>query len=111
MLDMNELYLLKHKFGLSMQAWIYRAKNLGIITESAAAHLFKRFRANGWYRREPGDALSNEKPLRMERLIYRALAEDLISRSRAQELLGEPLHLPWMVDVMKSDGVAIGSGQ
>jgi hypothetical protein len=33
----------------------------------------------------------SETPIRMERLIYRALAEDLISRSRAQELLGKPL--------------------
>jgi len=110
MLDMNELYLLKHKFGLSMQAWIYRAKDLGIITESAAVRLFKRFRANGWHRREPGEALSSEKPLRMERLIYRALAEDLISRSRAQELLGEPLQLSWVAEALQQDGVAIGSG-
>ena len=27
----------------------------------------------------------------MERLIYRALVEDLISRSKAQELMGKPL--------------------
>lgn len=37
-LDIYELHLLKHKYGLSMQAWIYRAKDLGIISEA-------RFRA------------------------------------------------------------------
>jgi Zn-dependent peptidase ImmA (M78 family) len=88
-LDMNELYLLKHKYGLSMQAWILRARELEIISEKAAERLFQRFRANGWQRREPGEVLPSEIPLRMERLIYRALAEDLLSRSRAQELLGE----------------------
>ncbi len=64
-----------------------RARDLGIISENAAARLLQRFRANGWHRHEPGEALPSERPLRMDRLIYRALAEDLISRSRAQELL------------------------
>ena len=109
-LDMNELYLLKHKYGLSMQAWIFRARDLGIISENTAARLFQRFRANGWHRHEPGEALPTERPLRMERLIYRALAEDLISRSRAQELLGEPLQLRWAVEALQQDGVAVGSG-
>lgn len=109
-LDMNELHILKHKYGLSMQAWMYRAKDLGIISENTATRLFQRFRANGWHRHEPGEALPSEKPLRMERLIYRALAEDLISRSRAQELHGEPLQLHWAVEAMQQDGVAVGSG-
>lgn len=109
-LDMNELYMLKHKYGLSMQAWIFRAKDLGIISENTAARLFQRFRANGWHRREPGDPLSSEKPLRMERLIYRGLAEDLISRSRAQELLGEPLQLHWATEAFQQDDVPVGTG-
>ena len=110
MLDINELYLLKQKYGLSMQAWIFRAKDLGIISESAATRLFQRFRANSWQRQEPGEVLPNEKPVRMERMIYRALAEDLISRSRAQELLGEPIQLSWAVEALQQDGVAVGSG-
>jgi Zn-dependent peptidase ImmA (M78 family) len=109
-LDMNELYLLKQKYGLSMQAWIFRARDLGIISENTAMRLFQHFRANGWHRREPGEALPTERPLRMERMIYRALAEDLISRSRAQELLGEPLQLRWAAEALQQDGVAVGSG-
>jgi len=109
-LDLNELHLLKHKYGLSMQAWIFRAKDLEIISENTAARLFQRFRANGWHRHEPGEALPAEKPRRMERLIYRTLAEDLISRSKAQELLGEPLQLNWAVEAVQQDGVVIGSG-
>lgn len=109
-LDMNELYILKHKYGLSMQAWIFRAKDLEIISENKAARLFQRFRANGWHRHEPGEAIPAEIPLRMKRLIYRALAEDLISRSRAQELLGEPLQLHWAAEALQQDGVTVGSG-
>jgi len=109
-LDMNELYMLKHKYGLSMQAWIFRARDLGIISENTATRLFQQFRANGWHRQEPGEVLPSEKPFRMERLIYRALAEDLISRSRAQELLGDPLQLHWVAEVLQQDGVAVNSG-
>ena len=109
-LDMNELYLLKHKYGLSMQAWIYRAKDLQIISPTTAMGLFQCFRANGWYRKEPGDPFLSEKPLRMERLIYRALAEDLISRSRAQELLGEPLHPRWVMEALQQNGLTVSTG-
>ena len=90
-LNINELHMLKHKYGLSMQAWIYRAKDLSIISENTATRLFQQFRVNDWHRQEPGKPYPSETPMRMERLIYRALAEDLISRSRAQELLGKPL--------------------
>jgi Zn-dependent peptidase ImmA (M78 family) len=99
-LDLQELYLLKRKYGMSMQAWIFRAKDLEIISENEAMRLFHNFRVNGWYRREPGEELPAERPLRMERLIYHALAEDLISRSKAQELLGEPLKLNWVAEVL-----------
>jgi Zn-dependent peptidase ImmA (M78 family)/DNA-binding XRE family transcriptional regulator len=109
-LDVNELYLLKRKYGLSMQAWIFRARDLGIVSDNSAARLFQRFRANGWHKLEPGEALPSEKPQRMERLIYRALAEDLISRSRAQELLGEPLQMPRIMEELQRDGVTVGSG-
>jgi hypothetical protein len=93
-----------------MQAWIFRARDLGIISENTATRLFQQFRANGWHRREPGAALPTEKPLRMEHMIYRALAEDLISRSRAQELLGEPLQLHWAAEALQQDGVAVSAG-
>lgn len=38
-LDVVELRLLKRKYGLSMQAWIFRAKDLGIISENEATRL------------------------------------------------------------------------
>ena len=108
-LDMNELYLLKHKYGLSMQAWIFRAKDLDIITKSMARRLFQQFRVYGWHRREPGADYPSEKPLRMERLIYRALAEGLISRSKAQELQGGPLQASWIEGVKQSDDSLVGA--
>lgn len=89
--DLYELHLLKHKFGLSMQGWVYRAKDLGILPEARAVSLFRRFRVSGWHRTEPGDSYPSEHPTRFERLVMQALAEDLVSEKRAAELLGQPL--------------------
>ncbi len=103
-LDLHELHLLKHKYGLSMQAWIYRAKDLDILSESAATQLFKQFRQQGWRRREPGDQIPLEEPGRLKRLVIRALAEDMMSQSRAAELLGMPLAQFWQEEAEQHDG-------
>ncbi len=108
-LDMNELYMLKQKYGLSMQAWIFRSRDLEIISPQAAERLFQHFRANNWRRQEPGKPYPSENPLRMEQLIYRALVEDLISRSKAQELLGKPLQQRWVEEALQN-GVAVSAG-
>lgn len=108
-LNINELHMLKHKYGLSVQAWIYRAKDLSIISENTAVRLFQQFRVNDWRWREPGNTYPSETPMRMERLIYRALAKDLISRSRAQELLGKPLQQRWEMETLQQHDLAIPS--
>ena len=109
-LNTSELYMLKRKYGLSMQAWIYRAKDLEIISAGAAARLFQRFRSNGWSKNEPGEVYPPEQPARMQQLIFRALAEDLLSRSRAQELLGEPLQPRWVMEITKQNDLAVHPG-
>ncbi len=90
-ISLYELHLLKHKYGLSMQAWIYRAKDLEILSKTAAAQMFKRFRQQGWHHEEPGDALPPEEPQRFKRLVMHALCEGIISQARAAELLGVSL--------------------
>lgn len=86
-LDLQELGLLKQKYGMSMQAWVYRSRNLNIISDKTGTILYKRFSAKGWKKREPGHVIE-PAPRRMQRLILRALAEGLISLKRAEELLG-----------------------
>jgi Zn-dependent peptidase ImmA (M78 family)/DNA-binding XRE family transcriptional regulator len=90
-LDPNELYLLKRKYGLSMQAWVRRARDLQIIEQSSYERICRQFSQRGWRRQEPGRPLPPEEPQRVKQLVYRALAEDMISRSRAVELLGEEI--------------------
>lgn len=86
-----ELHMLKDKYGLSMQAWIYRARDLGILPEKRATAIFKKFRSMGWHLNEPGESLPSERPMRFDRLVMGALAEGIISERRASELLGKPL--------------------
>ncbi|MFA5269856.1 MAG: XRE family transcriptional regulator [Methanoregula sp.] len=88
MLDIYELHLLKHKYGISMQALIYRARDLHIISNAKLNELFDIFNERDWRQSEPGDHLNSETPSRMKRMIFRALSEHKITRSRAAELIG-----------------------
>lgn len=86
-LHLYELHLLRQKYGLSIQGWIKRCADLGILS----AHN----RRKGFNLVEPADQLPVEKSTRMKRLIVQLLVEDVISASRASELLGQPLHELW----------------
>ncbi len=96
-LSVQVLYSLKHKWGFSMSAWARRLRDLGIITESTYKRFcmtFKRNRAdNGetWWSREPGKPVKPEIPRRFQRLVEQAVAQDIISTSKAADLLGKPL--------------------
>ena len=91
-IDLLELSMLKQKYGMSMQAWVYRALDLAIISSAQASVLYKTFRARGWSVQEPGPIVPGEEPKKFERLILQAVSEDLISPARAAELLGMPLN-------------------
>jgi Zn-dependent peptidase ImmA (M78 family) len=67
-LDMNELPCSSTSTALSMQAWIFRAKDLG-SSQRTRPRLFNVFEQMAGAA-EPGEALTPMKDLRMERLIY-----------------------------------------
>lgn len=92
-LEPQELYLLKREWGLSMNGWLYRAQDLGILSMSAARRHWDFFAHQGeegvsWREREPGDPYPKECPRRFDQLVFRALAEELVGESKAAELLG-----------------------
>jgi Zn-dependent peptidase ImmA (M78 family)/transcriptional regulator with XRE-family HTH domain len=89
MLDFRELYVLKHKYGMSMGALIYRAKNLNIISEAAANRHWIEMRTHKWHLKEPGTQIEPEIPTHLELLLLRALTEHKISQSRFDELKGD----------------------
>lgn len=90
-LEWRELHILKHEYGLSMQASIFRARDAGIISAAVHERLFKAFSARGWRKKEPGEVFPAETTILFEQLVYRALGQGLIGESKAAELLGTSL--------------------
>lgn len=90
-LEWQELYVLKHEFGLSMAGWLQRAKQCGVITENTHLAMVKVFSKRGWRKGEPGEPLPQEHPRLFDQLVYRSLAEQYISEGKAAELLGIPM--------------------
>ena len=89
-ISIGELVELKAVFGVSAQAVAHRCKDLGIMGPTLYSNLIKEFVDRGWRRslQEQLKPLPPEKSTRFDRLCFRALVEDVISRSRAAELLG-----------------------
>jgi Zn-dependent peptidase ImmA (M78 family)/transcriptional regulator with XRE-family HTH domain len=91
-ISLGELLRLKELLGASFQAIVYRCHDLGIINGALYRRLFQVFNEQGWRKppyREPGAIdPAAEEPRRMERLCFRALAEGVISESKAAEVLG-----------------------
>lgn len=90
-IEPKELYVLKHAYGLSMNAWLYRAKDLEILAGANFQKMMRFFSKQGWRKEEPGQAIAPERPQLFEQLVFRALAEDLIGESKAAELMGLPM--------------------
>jgi hypothetical protein len=74
-----------------MKAWLYRARDLEIISGSYFENYMKRFSSQGWNKVEPGNQIPPEEPTKLKRFVYYLLAEQLVSQSRAAELLEIPI--------------------
>jgi Zn-dependent peptidase ImmA (M78 family)/DNA-binding XRE family transcriptional regulator len=90
--NFDELKSLRVKYGMSVQAWIYRAHDLDIISDSLFAQLFQFLGAKGLKQKEIGEQLPPEHAGRFERLVLQAVEEDLISPAKGAELLNVPLN-------------------
>ncbi|MDR3471234.1 MAG: XRE family transcriptional regulator [Devosia sp.] len=92
-----EIKSCKHFFGVSAAALIYRLRDLGIIRDGYLTYLFQTL-ASTWRKTEPnpleeqGEMARAEEPERFEKLVYRALAEQLIALPKATMLLQKPMH-------------------
>lgn len=86
----RELMELKHLYRVSATAVLVRLEQIGIISHSTKIHVF-RTTDNGWRKNEPLPIRDDiaERSNRFERLCFRALSENLISLSKAAELLGK----------------------
>jgi Zn-dependent peptidase ImmA (M78 family)/transcriptional regulator with XRE-family HTH domain len=88
-LTLFELGFLKQKHGLSLQAWIRRAFDLGIIDRQHYNGWCRRVSAQGWRKNEPVPFHGREKPSRLRQMTLRALAEGLITPDRAKQIFPE----------------------
>ena len=87
-IEWQELLLLKSQFGMSVQALLYRMKDLEVITQSHYEDWFVRLSLYGYRRVEP-QPLPQEESHWLRKNVLRALSEGLISDREAEELLGE----------------------
>lgn len=92
----REIMQLKHFYGVSAAAILMRLGTAGILPETAVTYAFRTF-ARRWRSEEPEPIEDDiglgafERPARFQGLVYRALAEELISPARAAQLLKRPL--------------------
>ena len=85
---LDDLLLLKHRWGVSVAAMVMRLRALGIVDDDGAQTLFKRRSARWGAKSEPGDGdRSPERP----RLLRRTI--DLLVESNVMPLDGIPRHI------------------
>ena len=87
-LNLAELGLLKRKYGLSIQAWIRRAHDLGLINANLYRNLYTELSTLGWRKKEPEkfDYQGDEEPLLLKQYTLRALNEGIIDADRANKI-------------------------
>jgi Zn-dependent peptidase ImmA (M78 family)/DNA-binding XRE family transcriptional regulator len=90
-LFVQELGALKQQYGISIQALVYRAKDLGIISETYVRQFMFLMVHNNWKVIEPIQYTGVEESQRFNQLLFRALAEDLISMNKAAVLNNQSL--------------------
>ena len=89
-LQPGELLLWKERLGMSIQALLYRLRDLDVITQSHYREWCVHINRLGWRKQEPQER-SPERPAWLYRTVLRALSEDVITRQEAQDMLGEDI--------------------
>lgn len=87
---MAELAEIKTTYGISLQAAMYRAKSLGLVSDRQFRAFRETVNARGWAVTEPVEYAGVERATRFRRLIRHAVASDILDMERAAELAGVP---------------------
>lgn len=87
---LEELLILKRRFGISIQALLTRLKDLGTIGDNQYRWWFIYLGKMKWRRTEP-EPLPAEKATWLKQTVHRCLAEGFITTEQASALLGERL--------------------
>jgi len=89
-LNLEELFILKKKLGMSIQALLYRLKDLEVISENYYSHCFRVLSSWGWKKEEP-QPIPVEKTEWLKQNVYKAFAEGLMSQKEAEVYLGRKI--------------------
>jgi len=89
-ISLNELINLQRRFGISISAIMYRMVSLSIIPKSKIKSFYKRINSQPSLKALVNEErfLGDEKSGRYNRLVYKALSQEIISISKASALLG-----------------------
>ncbi len=99
---LHELGSLKKRYGLSISAWIYRAKDLGVISDDLAQTLWQEMARLNWRHIELSqyDYIAHEEPTLLEQMCFRAVAEGLKLPQDIQQILP---HITFEADAISQD--------
>lgn len=86
-----ELVHLKERYGISIAALARRMSDLNLVSASTHRDWTIRRRRTQRHLDEPGDWKGSEQPARFHSMLYRAVAEEAISLSKAAALDGKPI--------------------
>lgn len=86
-----ELGNIKKQYGISLQAIVRRAKVCNIINENYTKQFYFMIKQMNWKIDEPIQYEGVEESNRFDQLLYRALAEEQISMSKAASLKNQKL--------------------
>lgn len=87
----QEVAAIKKQYGVSMQAIVMRAKACNIINDYTTRQFFLMMNQMNWKIDEPVQYEGVEQSNRFDQLLYRALAEEQISMSKAASLKNQKL--------------------
>lgn len=92
-ITINEMSSIQKRFGISIPAIMYRLLNADIISEDRLQHFFIQLNKNADFKDEINQPrfIGDESSTRFHRLIYRALAQEFISMSKASGLIGQSI--------------------
>ena len=82
---------IKQRYSVSMRTVIYRAYQIGLISEKQRGQQIGQLNKKYGKESEPIELTIVNHLTRLERLVYLALIKEEITISRAAEILGQPL--------------------
>ena len=84
--QVRELIILKKIFGISIQALLFRLKDLEIISQTFFTNWYRIINKNNWKKSEPM-SMKEEKSYWFEKNVLHAFSEGLMSSDEAERLL------------------------